>query len=347
MEMDRPAPSESPHQETPGGLAYQNLGEPLKKTLSFKANHCTDAGSQIHSDLELTPIPSAALPPAVSGPPLENELHAEAATPVEDLRASPQMEAKSLSILDPSNASSGPALLQPEPRRSLETSIPHGDSRALLPTSIPLAELRSESLVSPSTDASTRDSLRSSVEMTSQYDGPAPALENPRTSTPLPVSEEIPVQSDPSFSTRESLSDYVIVSPPEVLPPPSDRLPTASTPLAPLLIGRSPHADIIEIAFEDKIKEAVEICEHLKDGRIRAEARHNRGKVTVWDYGRSTHRQEYHFVDESLDSSHDLEGVFRNVTSDIYQVSKYFVYLPLELCVTSLGAHLATLTLAN
>jgi hypothetical protein len=85
----------------------------------------------------------------------------------------------------------------------------------------------------------------------------------------------------------------------------------------------------------------------LKDGRIRAEARHNRGKVTVWDYGRSTSRQEYHFVDESLDSSPDLEGVFRNVTSDIYQVSKYFVYSPLELCVTSLGAHLATFTLAD
>jgi hypothetical protein len=345
--MDSPAPEESPNQGAPGGLPYQSSGEPLQKTLSFKANHCTDAGSRLHSDLELAPIPSAALPPAVSDSPLENELHGEAATPVEDLRAPPQRETDSHPILNASDTGSGPALLQPEPRRSLETSIPHGDSPAFLPTSVPLPKAKSESLVAPSTDALARDSLQSSVEMSSQYDGPAPALEDPRTSTPLPPSEEIPVQSDPSFSTRESQPDSGIVSLPEVLPPPSDHLPTSSTPLAPLLIGRSPHADIIEIAFEDKIREAVEVCEHLRDGRIRAEARHNRGKVTILDYGRSTYRQEYHFVDESLDSSHDLEGAFRNVTSDIYQVSKYFVYLPLELCVTSPGAHLATLALAN
>jgi hypothetical protein len=160
-------PSGSPHHDNHGGLLLQNSGEPLEHSFGFTANHCTDAGSQIHSGLELTQISSAALPPAVSDSPLENELHREAAIPVEDLPAPPQRETDSHLILDPSDATSGPALLQQEPRTSLETGIPHGDFSALLPTSVPLLESRPESLVASSTNKSAEDGLRSSVEMTS------------------------------------------------------------------------------------------------------------------------------------------------------------------------------------
>jgi hypothetical protein len=313
-----------PHQESHGGLPYQNSSEPLEYSFGFTANHCTDAGSQIHSDLELTQISSAPLPsavsdspvenelhgeaatPAVPCPPLENELHGEAATPVEDLRAPPQKETDSNPILHPSNASSGPALLQQEPRRSLERSLPHGDSSALLPTSIPLPESRSESLVAPSTNTSAEDSLRSSVEMNSQHDGLARRLRRPQ-------------------------EGFLGPPPPPPPPPPSGRRPPQLSGPPRILIGRNPVADVIGMRYEQIIRDAAELCEHLRDGRIRATARHNRGKVSVLDHGPSTyHRYEYNFMDENFLGSDDPGGVFRNVPSDISQVSQCFVYLPLK-----------------
>jgi hypothetical protein len=313
--MESTGPAGSPHHESNGGLPYQNSGEPLEKSYGFTANHCTDAGSQIHSDLELTQISSAPFPaavsdapvenelhgeaatPAVSGPPLENELHAEAATPVEDLRAPPQSEAYSHPILDPS----GSALLQQEYRSYLERRLPHGGS-VLLPASVPLPDSRSESLAAPSTDASASDGVRSSVEITSQYDGLAQRLRRPQ--------------------------EGFLGHPPPPPPPP----PQPSGRRTPqILIQRNPVADVIGMRYEQIIRDAAELCEHLRDGRIRATARHNRGKVGVLDHGPGTyHRYEYNFIDGNFLGSDDPGGVLRNVPSDISQVSQYFVHLPLK-----------------
>jgi hypothetical protein len=90
-------------------------------------------------------------------------------------------------------------------------------------------------------------------------------------------------------------------------------------------------ADVIRMRYEQPIRDAAELCEHLRDGRIHATARHNRGKVSVLDHGPSIcHRYEYNFIDEIFLDSDDPGGVFRNVPSDISQVSQYFVHLPLE-----------------
>jgi hypothetical protein len=98
-----------------------------------------------------------------------------------------------------------------------------------------------------------------------------------------------------------------------------------------MLIERNPVADVIGMRYEQIIRDAAELCEHLRYGRIRARARHNRGKVGVLDYGPGTyHRYEYNFMNENFLGSNDPGGVLRNVPSDISQVSQYFVHSPLK-----------------